>query len=82
MIEFLVIGLSSVIAFVLLKSRYNYQSLDQLKLAEHAEPLNLTVVIPARNEAHQIARAVESFPGLPVIVIDDDSSDDTGCCRS
>lgn len=38
---------------------------------------DLTVVIPARNEARNIARAVASFAGARVLVIDDASSDDT-----
>jgi chlorobactene glucosyltransferase len=38
---------------------------------------DLTVIIPARNEAHQIAQAVASFPGLPVIVVNDGSTDET-----
>jgi glycosyltransferase involved in cell wall biosynthesis len=37
----------------------------------------LTVVIPARNEARNIERAVRSFAGARVLVIDDASSDDT-----
>jgi glycosyltransferase involved in cell wall biosynthesis len=35
------------------------------------------VVIPARNEAGRIARAVKSFPHDTVIVVDDDSQDQT-----
>lgn len=43
----------------------------------------VTVVIPARNEAHNIARCVHSvlaanYPSLEVIIVDDRSSDGTG----
>lgn len=49
-------------------------------------PLNappVTVIIPARNEANNIARCVRSvlassYPGLEIIVVDDRSSDATG----
>src|SRR5690349_12037742 len=37
----------------------------------------VTVVIPARNEAACIGRAVASLAGLRVIVVDDNSSDAT-----
>ena len=77
MIEFLVLGLSAAITFVLLKSRYNYAALEQLEAEQDAAAPDLTVVIPARNEAHQIARAVRSFAGFRVIVVDDHSSDGT-----
>jgi hopene-associated glycosyltransferase HpnB len=37
----------------------------------------LTVIIPARDEARYIGRAVESLAGMDVIVVDDNSSDGT-----
>ncbi len=77
MIEFLVIGLAAAIMLVLWKSRLNYIFLPQLAPTTDRQPPDLTVIIPARNEAHQIARAVQSFSGLPVIVVDDASSDNT-----
>jgi cellulose synthase/poly-beta-1,6-N-acetylglucosamine synthase-like glycosyltransferase len=77
MIEFLVIALAAAILLVLWKSRLNYIFLPQIPPAPNAPPPDLSVIIPARNEAHQIARAVKSFPGLPVIVVDDASSDNT-----
>jgi hypothetical protein len=76
-IEFLVIGLAAGIMLVLWKSRLNYIFLPQLPEASAVGGLDVTVIIPARNEAHQIARAVKSFRGLPVIVVDDASSDNT-----
>ncbi len=45
--------------------------------AKAGTPADLTVIIPARNEASSIARAVASFPALPVIVVDDHSTDAT-----
>ena len=77
MTEFVVIGLSVAILFVLWKSRWNYRALPELPAVDNRQPPDLTVVIPARNEAHQIARAVASFQGVPVIVVDDHSTDNT-----
>ncbi len=77
MIEFLAIGLAAAIMLVLWKSRLNYIFLPQLPDGSGARTPDVTVIIPARNEAHQIARAVKSFRGLPVIVVDDASSDNT-----
>jgi hypothetical protein len=76
-IEFLAIGLAAAIMLVLWKSRLNYIFLPQLPDGSGARTPDVTVIIPARNEAHQIARAVKSFRGLPVIVVDDASSDNT-----
>jgi chlorobactene glucosyltransferase len=77
MIEFLVIALAAAIVLMLWKSRLNYILLPSLPAVSHNQPLDLTVIIPARNEAHQISRAIQSFPDLPVIVVDDASTDDT-----
>jgi hypothetical protein len=77
MSEFHVIGLAAGIILMLWKSRLNYLSLPSLPLSAAERPLDLTVIIPARNEAHQIARAIKSFAGLPVIVVDDASRDET-----
>lgn len=77
MTEFLVIALTLAICFFLVKSLRNYRALPELPVAQAIEPPDVTVIIPARNEAHQIERAVRSFPGLPVIVVDDSSADGT-----
>jgi chlorobactene glucosyltransferase len=77
MTEFLVIGLTIAICFFLSKSLRNYRQLPELPVMPSSSPLDITVIIPARNEAHQIERAVRSFPGLSVLVVDDSSSDET-----
>lgn len=77
MIEFLCLGISFGIFFFLWKSRINYLLLGRLPVAEDQTPPDLTVIIPARNEAHQIAEAIRSFPNVPVTVVDDGSTDGT-----
>ncbi len=59
------------------KSRANYHALPSLPTLDNPNPPSVTVVIPARDEASTIARAVLSFPNTPVLVIDDASSDST-----
>lgn len=58
------------------KARLSYLRLPNLETAP-MPVVDLTVVIPARNEAGSIRRVVESFPGLPVIVVNDSSTDAT-----
>ncbi len=66
------------IVFFFWKSRINWLAFPNLRASSSlSTPDNVTVVIPARDEAANIARAVSSFPGLPVIVVDDHSSDST-----
>lgn len=65
------------ITFFLWKSRRNFALLPELPLVKDGAPPDVTVIIPARNEAEQIARVVGSFSGLPVVVVDDASTDDT-----
>ncbi len=77
MTEFLCLGVSFGIFFFLWKSRINYLLLGRLPVAEDQATPDLTVIIPARNEAHQIAAAIKSFPNVPVIVVDDGSTDST-----
>jgi hypothetical protein len=59
------------------------RSLDDERADAPAEPPLVSLVIPARNEEHNIRRCVESalassFPNLEVIVVDDHSTDATG----
>jgi hypothetical protein len=61
----------------LFKSRWNYLGLPELPSVSAGPSPDLTVIIPARNEEHQIARAIASFEGVPVIVVDDHSDDST-----
>ncbi len=68
------------IVFFFWKSRINWLAFPNLRASSTSSapiPDNLTIIIPARDEATNIARAVSSFAGLPVIVVDDRSSDST-----
>ncbi len=65
------------ILFFLWKARRNYMALPELPAVDGEPPADLTVVIPARNEARTIARCVESFPDNRVIVVNDSSVDGT-----
>lgn len=61
-------------------SRLNYLGLPQLPvsaLGDSSAGADLTVVIPARNEAANIARAVSSLKTARVVVVDDHSTDRT-----
>jgi cellulose synthase/poly-beta-1,6-N-acetylglucosamine synthase-like glycosyltransferase len=69
--------LAAAIAFFVLKSRWNYLRLPELPARGADLPRSVTVVIPARNEAANIERAVRSFPGARVVVVNDASEDDT-----
>ncbi|MDZ7637145.1 MAG: glycosyltransferase [Bryobacterales bacterium] len=62
-----------VLAF---KARLNYLRLPALPPGSLAE-VDVTVIIPARNEAANIARVVSSFPDVEVVVVDDASTDGT-----
>jgi cellulose synthase/poly-beta-1,6-N-acetylglucosamine synthase-like glycosyltransferase len=64
-------------ALFLAKSRLNYLRLPELPTVKAPVPADVTVIIPARNEEHNIERAVRSFPGVQVIVVDDHSEDRT-----
>lgn len=69
--------LAAAMALVLWKSWQNYERLAELRPAPEGFTPDVTVVIPARNEAEHIAGVVESLRGVPIIVVDDDSSDGT-----
>jgi glycosyltransferase involved in cell wall biosynthesis len=77
MIELLCLGVGVGIIFFLWKSRLSFLRLGRLPASDSRAPLDLTVIIPARNEAHQITNAIQSFAGSPVIVVDDASGDNT-----
>lgn len=62
-----------VLAF---KARLNYLRLPVLPAGSLPEA-DVTVIIPARNEAANIERAVRSFAEVDVVVVDDASSDGT-----
>jgi hypothetical protein len=71
----------TVAAFLLLlymRAFLNLRSLPELRLPASLKNPDCMVVIPARNEASSIERAVRSFPPDTVIVVDDGSSDNTG----
>ncbi|HYZ83810.1 MAG TPA: glycosyltransferase [Bryobacteraceae bacterium] len=71
----LAVGLG--LAFYLVKSRLNYLALPQLPHVPGDPPPNVVVIIPARDEERNIRRVVESFRDVPVVVMDDASSDRT-----
>ena len=59
------------------------RSLDSVSATSLPEAPLVSVIVPARNEARNIARCVRSllgthYPSVEVIVVDDHSSDDTG----
>jgi glycosyltransferase involved in cell wall biosynthesis len=68
---------AAVIVFILVKARLSYLALPLLKKSDATGDAGVTVIIPARNEERNIARAVKSFPSVRVIVVDDDSGDNT-----
>ena len=71
------LAVAAGIVLFLVKSRTNYLRLPVLRESGERIQENVTIVIPARDEEKNIARAVRSFPDARVLVIDDDSSDRT-----
>jgi hypothetical protein len=72
------LALAAILAAIAAKSRANYRSLPVMEpRAPGNSPPDCMVVIPARNEAALIARAVKSLPPDSVIVVDDHSKDET-----
>ena len=59
------------------------RSLDDVSATPPSQPPLVSVIVPARNEARNIERCVQSllrtnYPAVEVIVVDDQSSDGTG----
>ncbi len=75
--ESLAIAVALGILIFFWKSRANYLALPSLPILDNPNPPSVTVIIPARDEAQSIARAVLSFPNTPVLVVDDASTDST-----
>lgn len=72
------LGLAVLLAALTLKARANQNSLPLMVPRVPGEtPPDCMVVIPARNEATTIGRAVKSLPADTVIVVDDHSTDHT-----
>lgn len=65
------------ITFFLIKSLRNFVALPSLPVRQDPADADVTVIIPARNEERNIARAVGSFSQARVIVVDDASEDQT-----
>jgi hypothetical protein len=72
------LGLALILAVIVLKSRANQASMPLMERCDAGDtPPDCMVVVPARNEATIIARAVKSLPPDSVIVVDDHSTDNT-----
>ncbi len=68
---------SSGMTFFLWKSRRNYLLLPELPLVREGDSPDVTIVIPARNEAANIGRVVASLQPHRVLVVNDASTDET-----
>src|SRR5579863_1459793 len=76
------VGAGLVIFLLFLRTRWNYLKFAELKpggaAAVKDEELDVTVIIPARNEERLIADCIKSFPSsVRVIVMNDNSTDGT-----
>jgi chlorobactene glucosyltransferase len=72
------LGVSVVAAIFLIVARLHYLAMPRLRpLSKSAAPPDCMVIVPARNEAAFIADCVQSFPHDTVIVVDDQSDDET-----
>jgi chlorobactene glucosyltransferase len=71
------LGIAVLLIALFVRSRINFLGIPKLPDASGAAVPDCMVVIPARNEEANIARAVKSFPHDTVIVVDDRSEDGT-----
>jgi len=72
------VGVGVVMAAFLILARRHYLAMPKLAPVRKSDGApDCMVIIPARNEAAEIAGAVRSFPHDTVIVVDDQSSDGT-----
>src|SRR5258708_3349787 len=62
---------------MLRKARYHYERLPKIPYVAGAPMPDVTVIVPARDEERNIARALHGFPPEQVIVVDDHSTDRT-----
>ena len=79
------IGLSILIIAIIVRDIRSARRVPQVVPLpnEHNLPATVSVIIPARNEARNIGRclaglAAQPLPGVQVIVLDDNSDDNTG----
>jgi len=72
------LAVTAILVVFLLRAGRNFRALPLIRPLPACEtPPDCMVVIPARNEEKRIARAVASLPHDTVIVVDDDSEDNT-----
>jgi glycosyltransferase involved in cell wall biosynthesis len=72
------LGVGLLMLFLFGRTRWNYTAFEELKPSSENPDLDVTVIIPARNEAKLIGPCIQSFPvGVRVIVMDDASTDAT-----
>lgn len=71
------IAVAIAIVLMLRKARFHYERLPKIPYVAGALLPDVSVIIPARNEEANIARAAGSFPPDMVIVVDDHSEDRT-----
>jgi hypothetical protein len=71
------LAIAALLLLLFLRAWLNLRALPVLKRMEGTRPADCMVVIPARDEEEVIGRAVASLPADTVIVVDDESCDQT-----